>query len=133
MASALVAVDDRTLTAEKDGSNRAFIPIIHMADYNSSEGIDPHEWTHTRNTWTTGLGASASSPPIEEFSSALLARDSVRQEQRWKVPTAGTLGGGTVATADDLVFQGQLDGSINAYDTSDGRKVWSFNAEVAML
>ncbi|MEP7247546.1 MAG: c-type cytochrome, partial [Gammaproteobacteria bacterium] len=114
----------------KDGLT--FIPTIHMANYYSAEGIDARSWLPTKNAWNTGLADSDLNLPLEEFSSALLAWDPVTQTARWRVPTAGTLGGGTMATAGGLVFQGELDGTFNARSTSDGRKLWSVNAGVAV-
>jgi quinohemoprotein ethanol dehydrogenase len=57
----------------------------------------------------------------------------VKQRAAWQQPTPGPHNGGTLATAGDLVFQGQADGYINAYGASDGRKAWSFYAATAAL
>jgi quinohemoprotein ethanol dehydrogenase len=57
----------------------------------------------------------------------------VKQRAAWQQPTPGPHNGGTLATAGDLVFQGQADGHINAYGASDGRRVWSFYAATAAL
>jgi quinohemoprotein ethanol dehydrogenase len=37
-----------------------------------------------------------------------------------------------MTTAGGLVFQGQADGLINAYDARDGRKLWSFDAHMGI-
>jgi quinohemoprotein ethanol dehydrogenase len=65
--------------------------------------------------------------------SFLTAWDPVKQRAVWQQPTPGLNNGGTLATAGDLVFQGQADGYINAYGASDGRRVWSFYAATAAL
>ena len=71
--------------------------------------------------------------PADAGKSFLVAWDPVKQRPLWQQPTPGPHNGGTLATAGDLVFQGQADGYINAYDASDGRKVWSFYAATAAL
>jgi len=45
----------------------------------------------------------------------------------WKADTAQPLMGGTLATAGNLVFTGEGNGSFNAYDAANGKKLWSFN------
>jgi quinohemoprotein ethanol dehydrogenase len=57
----------------------------------------------------------------------------VKQRAAWQQPTPGPHNGGTLATGGDLVFQGQADGYINAYDAAGGRKLWSFYAATAAL
>jgi quinohemoprotein ethanol dehydrogenase len=38
-----------------------------------------------------------------------------------------------LATGGNLVFQGETNGSFNAYDATTGRKLWSFDAQAAVL
>ena len=45
----------------------------------------------------------------------------------WKADTAQPLIGGVLATAGNLVFTGEGNGSFNAYEAKSGRKLWSFN------
>jgi glucose dehydrogenase len=45
----------------------------------------------------------------------------------WKADTDQPLMGGTLTTAGNLVFTGEGNGSFNAYDASNGKKLWSFN------
>jgi PQQ-dependent dehydrogenase (methanol/ethanol family) len=45
----------------------------------------------------------------------------------WKADTDQPLMGGTLATAGNLVFTGEGNGSFNAYDATNGKKLWSFN------
>jgi quinohemoprotein ethanol dehydrogenase len=65
--------------------------------------------------------------------SALTAWDPVKQRSLWSVPNPGPNGGGALATAGDVVFQGQMDGYVNGFDAASGRKVWSFYAATAVL
>jgi quinohemoprotein ethanol dehydrogenase len=50
------------------------------------------------------------------------------QRAAWKVATPGLWNSGTMATAGNLVFQGQADGRFNAYAADSGRLLWSFDA-----
>jgi PQQ-dependent dehydrogenase (methanol/ethanol family) len=45
----------------------------------------------------------------------------------WKADTAQPLMGGVLATAGNVVFTGEGNGSFNAYDAKTGKKLWSFN------
>ncbi len=61
--------------------------------------------------------------PIPGQRSVLLAYDPVTQKQRWAVPGGGSIGGGTVTTAGNLVFQAVPDGRLMAYTADKGEKV----------
>src|SRR5690606_36729084 len=54
--------------------------------------------------------------------SSLLAWDVANGRPAWPVPTAG--GGGVLATAGNLVFQGAADGRLIAYTADTGAQVW---------
>jgi quinohemoprotein ethanol dehydrogenase len=54
---------------------------------------------------------------------ALVAWDPVKQEMRWRVPGGGGIGGGTVTTAGNLVFQVLNDGRLLAYSADRGEKL----------
>ncbi len=58
----------------------------------------------------------------------LIAWDPVRQREAWRVEYAYMWNGGTLATAGNLVFQGTIDGRFVAYDATDGKTLWSFDA-----
>jgi quinohemoprotein ethanol dehydrogenase len=61
-----------------------------------------------------------------EFGSALLAWDPVKQQVAWRVPyKQGGSQGGTLATAGGLVFQGLRTGELFAYRATDGAQLWS--------
>jgi quinohemoprotein ethanol dehydrogenase len=54
---------------------------------------------------------------------ALVAWDPVAQQMRWRVPGGGGIGGGTVTTAGNLVFQVINDGRLVAYSADKGEKL----------
>jgi quinohemoprotein ethanol dehydrogenase len=53
----------------------------------------------------------------------LVAWDPVTQQERWRVPGGGGIGGGTVTTAGNLVFQVLNDGHLLAYSADKGEKL----------
>jgi len=64
-------------------------------------------------------------PPIEGPGGrgALVAWDPVKQEMRWRRPGGGGIGGGTLTTAGNLVFQALGDGRLLAYSADKGEKM----------
>ncbi len=55
----------------------------------------------------------------------LVAWDPVTNSQRWSVAQALPFNGGVLATAGNLVFQGDAYGRFNAYRADDGERLWS--------
>ena len=53
---------------------------------------------------------------------ALVAWDPVAQQMKWRMPGGGGIGGGTVTTAGNLVFQAINDGRLVAYSADKGEK-----------
>jgi quinohemoprotein ethanol dehydrogenase len=56
--------------------------------------------------------------------SSLLAWDPAAGQARWRVLHTTATGGGTLATAGNLVFQGLSDGRFVAYSADRGSKLW---------
>jgi quinohemoprotein ethanol dehydrogenase len=54
---------------------------------------------------------------------ALIAWDPVAQQMRWRMPGGGGIGGGTVSTAGNVVFQVINDGRLMAYSADKGEKL----------
>ena len=53
----------------------------------------------------------------------LVAWDPVTQKERWRTPGGGGIGGGTVTSAGNLVFQVIPDGRFVAYNANKGEKL----------
>lgn len=63
----------------------------------------------------------------------LMAWDPVGQRAVWRAPNPGIVNGGVLSTGGHLVFQGDNDGRFNAYDAAKGTKLWSFDAQDAVM
>ena len=67
------------------------------------------------------------------YKGALIAFDPLTGETKWSVEHPFYWNGGVLATAGDLVFQGDALGFFSAYDADTGEKIWTHNNYVAML
>ena len=73
---------------------------------------------------TTGKTLPAIGPAAPEGQRGMLvAWDPVTQKERWRTPGGGGIGGGTVTTAGNLVFQVIPDGHLMAYSADKGEKL----------
>jgi quinohemoprotein ethanol dehydrogenase len=61
--------------------------------------------------------------PVEGGRGALVAWDPVARKMRWRMPGGGGIGGGTLSTAGNLVFQSINDGRLLAYTADKGEKL----------
>jgi quinohemoprotein ethanol dehydrogenase len=61
--------------------------------------------------------------PLEGSRGVLEAWDPVNQKLVWRTPGGGGIGGGTVSTAGNLVFQSVSDGRLLAYTADKGEKL----------
>ncbi len=112
-----------------------YIPTIDAAVTYSDKGIDLAHWTPMGGqTINPGVNADlTASAGASSGSSSLLAWNPVTQKAVWRVPTPNVISGGVLATGGNLVFQGQLDGTFNAYAADDGRLLWRFNAQAPVM
>jgi quinohemoprotein ethanol dehydrogenase len=65
--------------------------------------------------------------PVDGGRGALVAWDPIAQKTRWRQPGGGGIGGGTVATAGNIVFQVINDGRFLAYSADKGEKLFEIN------
>ena len=56
----------------------------------------------------------------------LLAWDPVAQKEVWRAPNPSAPPGGVLSTAGNLVFQGDVEGHISAYDARSGKQLWRY-------
>jgi alcohol dehydrogenase (cytochrome c)/quinohemoprotein ethanol dehydrogenase len=114
-----------------------YIPALESASYYEHDA----KFEFRDRTWNTGVlrtndPANAKTVADAAKSTAgafLIAWDPVQQREAWRVayPRAGN--GGTLATGGKLVFEGSVDGYLNAYAADTGAKLWSFDAQNAIM
>ncbi len=71
-----------------------------------------------------GVEQHPSGEPFSPTPGYLLAWDPRAREERWRVDHKSNANGGTLATAGDLVFQGNAAGYFAPYRAANGEKLW---------
>jgi len=120
-----------------------YIPAMHVP---LSYGDDVN-YTRRIGRWNTGVSFLA--PPEGSVTGAtalerraalaaankgmLVAWDPVKQEARWTIEQPWPWNGGTLATAGNLVFQGDPYGVFRARAADTGRELWSFDAQRGII
>jgi len=77
------------------------------------------------------VGVASHSPP--NVTGRLLAWDPVQQKEAWHVEHLGPWNGGVLATAGNLVAQGDAAGNFNVYRADSGEKLWSTPVQSAVI
>ena len=120
-----------------------YIPSMHVP----TAYADDADYTRHIGRWNTGVtflappeGTMPGNTPQERRAAlsamsrgALVAWDPVKQEARWKIDQPWPWNGGTLATAGNLVFQGDPYGVFRARAADTGRELWSFEAERGIM
>ena len=98
------------------------------------------KWKYDADRLNLGLDEEYDGPLYAKMASLpasygeLVAWDPVGQRAAWRVNHGGaTEGGGVLATAGNLVFQGRSDGVLVAYRANDGKPVWQFNTGTGIV
>jgi quinohemoprotein ethanol dehydrogenase len=97
------------------------------------------KWKYDSNALNLGLDGTYDGPLNAKLGSMpaekgeLVAWDPVKQQAAWRVGYPTTEGGGVLATAGNLVFQGRADGMLAAYRASDGMQLWKFDAGTGVI
>jgi alcohol dehydrogenase (cytochrome c)/quinohemoprotein ethanol dehydrogenase len=95
-----------------------------------------------KRAWATGVDFNAGSlPAIAEVRAGakaglkghLVAWDPVKQKEVWRAQFEHPWNGGTLATAGNLVFQGNSMGEFAAYRATNGQKLWSAPTQAGVL
>ncbi len=68
-----------------------------------------------------------------EFQGHLLAWDPLTQKEVWRVTHTLFENGGVLSTAGGLVFQGNSDAELVAYDAASGERLWSAETQTGIL
>lgn len=122
----------------------AFSPatgLVYLAARNGTQMVHAPDakWKYDPNRLNVGLDwryewplyAKAASLPAAN--GELLAWNPVRQKAAWRVTYPIVEGGGVLATAGNLVFEGRGDGVFAAYRASDGKQLWTFDAGTGIM
>jgi len=110
--------------------NLVYIPAIGVP---FSYQNDPN-YRFMKGAWNIATNSRINGLPDDDkareatrpfLTGSLVAWDPVKQEARWTVPHKYFWNGGVLATAGDLVFQGDADGVLSAYNAHDGKVLWA--------
>ena len=116
------------------GTKLVYIPTIELPAVYDDVPDDARGWQRTPGYGVDGAVLIDFNPDEPGAgTSSLLAWDPVRQKEAWRVPTPGFWNGGTITTAGNLVFQGQIDRKFNAYAADTGELLWSYPAAAAVI
>jgi alcohol dehydrogenase (cytochrome c)/quinohemoprotein ethanol dehydrogenase len=92
--------------------------------------------------WSTGVDFNAGSLPEDpkalagiktQLKGSLSAWNPVTQREVWRVQYGQPWNGGVLATAGNLVFQGNSMGELAAFQARDGKRVWSFQTYTGIV
>ena len=85
-------------------------------------------------TWNIGVTFDTpDSKSNEGYLGSLLAWDPVKQRSAWKIAHPNVYNGGTLATAGDLVFQGNGEAELVAYHAGTGQVLWKHFTGTAII
>jgi PQQ-dependent dehydrogenase (methanol/ethanol family) len=97
------------------------------------------KWQYNSDRDNGGADDSYNGPMLAQFDSLplptgeLLAWDPVGRKAAWRARYPVVEGGGTLATAGNLVFQGRADGILTAWRATDGKQLWAFDAGTGIM
>lgn len=116
----------------------AYIPVNEIAfPYTPAKRFIEHKLTYN-----VGLDFAAGSLPqnpvikaaaIKGLKGHLAAWDPVAQKEVWRVEAGHPWNGGLLATAGNLVFEGNAMGEVSAYRADTGERLWSFETNTGIL
>lgn len=123
------------------GRRLAYIPAMEspLAYSMPEEWKKTGKYRHVVGGWNLGIELARINEVEEEAGDPpksrgyLKAFDPLTGKEAWVVEQLHYWNGGTLATAGDLVFQGDSVGDVNAYDSDTGEILWTFHAYTAFL
>jgi quinohemoprotein ethanol dehydrogenase len=115
-----------------------YLPAQEMPQfYQNQEGFERRE-----GAWNLGIAIDPGTIPDDRaqfkaikasLKGKLIAWDPVAQKPAWEITYDGPWNGGTLATAGNLVFQGNGAGDFQAFNASTGTKLWNFKAQTGII
>ncbi|MGL4543475.1 MAG: PQQ-binding-like beta-propeller repeat protein, partial [Polymorphobacter sp.] len=109
------------------------VPVLYSTD---------PKWKYVPGAWNVAVDMIKNAPPEDTatfkalramLKGQLLAWDPVAQKEVWRVQYDGPWNGGALATAGNLVFQGNARGEFAAYSADKGKKLWAFDAQTGVI
>jgi alcohol dehydrogenase (cytochrome c)/quinohemoprotein ethanol dehydrogenase len=117
--------------------------LVYVPTNQTTFGLAAAEgWKESDIGFQTGMDGGKVAMPADKatregalkiMTGALLAWDPVARKQAWSVAQRSPWNGGTLATAGNLVFQGNAEGNFIAYAADKGGKLWSFPAQTGVI
>jgi quinohemoprotein ethanol dehydrogenase len=115
--------------------------LVYLAAKNGTNAIHApdSQWKYDPKNSNLGADARYEGPLLKQLISMpppkgeLLAWDPVKQRAAWRAAYPVVEGGGVLATAANLVFQGRGDGIVAAYRATDGKPLWQFDAGTGII
>ena len=122
----------------------AFSPttgLVYLAAKAGTESVHVPDsnWTYNPDARNTGGEHNYEGPLKTELNAMplpvgeLLAWNPVTQREAWHARYPTAVGGGVLATAGNLVFQGRADGVLAAYRATDGKQLWTFDGGTGIM
>jgi alcohol dehydrogenase (cytochrome c)/quinohemoprotein ethanol dehydrogenase len=109
------------------------VPTLYSTDPNFKTrpvginlGIDLSKFTLSDDPRTKAAA-------LKSMKGYLLAWDPVTQREVWRAPHPSFSNGGVLSTAGGIVFQGDTEGFLNAYNARTGAKIWSFDGQSGII
>jgi quinohemoprotein ethanol dehydrogenase len=91
-------------------------------------------WNYRKGDWNVAVDFDNPAPVnTEKDQGGLVAWDPVKQQAAWRISHPNRYNGGTMATAGDLVFQGNGEAELVAYHAKSGEVLWSFFTGTAII
>jgi quinohemoprotein ethanol dehydrogenase len=104
-------------------------PFISMGSYQMEGGTNSAILSPEKNSpQISSMLKDMRKTLREDLAGYLLAWDPISQTAKWRVDREVPFNSGVLATAGNLVFQGDGNGEFAAYDATTGKQVWSYNS-----
>jgi quinohemoprotein ethanol dehydrogenase len=103
-----------------------YIPAVKIANHFSPPKKD---MPSSPLGWNIDIGFTTTSV----HQGFLLAWDPIHQKEAWRVTYRGPWNGGIVATAGNIVAQGDAAGNFNIYRADNGEHIWSMFAQSGII
>jgi PQQ-dependent dehydrogenase (methanol/ethanol family) len=109
------------------------VPTVYAQDLN---------FKHRKGFWNTGTDMvpavlpedpAAKQEVLDTITGAIVAWDPVAAQPRWRVDHKGPWNGGILSTAGNLVLQGNAGGEFVVYNATDGKVLWSMDAQTGIV